>query len=148
MSISEYYLRNWPAPVCPLNTLQSVAPHTRGALAKCLPRNSGTGRGMRWKTTAQLRSGVQLPRSIVRQKGTGCLRARSWSCSISAGHHPPHWPSSSVSKCRPPLELYRHDWGSYQPHPSTTISNCFPGSGWFPPPFFSAKLLTHCLQLA
>ena len=76
MSISEYYLRNWPAPVCPLNTLQSVAPHTRGALAKCLPRNSGTGRGMRLKTTAQSRSGVQLiPRSVFQQKGTGYLRA-------------------------------------------------------------------------
>ena len=49
--------------------------HIRCALAKCLPRNSGTGRGMRLKTTAQSRSGVQLPRSVFRQKGTGFLRA-------------------------------------------------------------------------
>ena len=47
-------------------------------LVKCVPRlaqNSGTGRGMRLKTTAQSRSGVQLPRSVFRQKGTGFLRA-------------------------------------------------------------------------
>ena len=49
--------------------------HIRCALAKCLPRNSGTGRGMRLKTTAQSRSGVQLPRSVFRQKGIGFLRA-------------------------------------------------------------------------
>ena len=49
--------------------------HIRCALAKCLPRNSGTGRGMRLKTTAQSRSGVQLPRSVFRQNGTGYLRA-------------------------------------------------------------------------
>ena len=47
----------------------------------------------------------------------GICGLRSWSCSLSAGHHPPRWPSGSVSNCRPPLELYRHDWGSHPPHP-------------------------------
>ena len=75
MSISEYYLRNWPAPVCPLNTLQSVAPHTRYAGQVCAEVGSEFGRGMRLKTTAQSRSGVQLPRSVFRQNGTGYLRA-------------------------------------------------------------------------
>ena len=63
MSISEYYLRNWPAPVCLLNTLQSAAPHTLCA-----------GQVFA-EEFAQLRSGVQLPRSVFRQNGTGYLRA-------------------------------------------------------------------------
>ena len=49
MSISDYYLRKWPAPDCPLNPLQRVALHTRHA-GRVLPRlaqDSVTRRGLR-----------------------------------------------------------------------------------------------------
>ena len=74
MSISEYYLRNWPAPVCPLNTLQSAAPHT-------LCAGQVFAEEFRYRARNEVEddrtvgSGVQLPRSVFRQNGTGYLRA-------------------------------------------------------------------------
>ena len=92
---------------------------------------------MRLKTTAQSRSGVQLPRSVFRQKGIGFLRAsivvlfpfRLPATALCVG---PAAPSATVGllwNCTGTTEA------ATRPTRFTTISNCFPVSGWFLPPF-------------
>ena len=73
MSISDYYLRKWPAPDCPLNPLQRVALHTRHA-GRVLPRlaqDSVTRRGLRIEDDHSRWAASTTARSVFRQKGTG-----------------------------------------------------------------------------
>ena len=70
-----------------------------------------------WRRPHSREAGFSYRVAFSGKRELGFCGLRSWSCSLSAGHHPPRWPSGSVSNCRPPLELYRHDWGSHPPHP-------------------------------
>ena len=121
MSISDYYLRKWPAPDCPLNPLQRVALHTRHA-GRVLPRlaqDSVTRRGLRIEDDHSRWAASTTARSVFRQKGTGFAGLDRGSCSLSC-HRPMRWiHSGSASSCQRlwnvPARLGHHSPHSLQP---------------------------------
>ena len=89
MSISDYYLRKWPAPDCPLNPLQRVALHTRHA-GRVLPRlaqDSVTRRGLRIEDDHS-RWAASTTRWIHSGSASSCQRL--WNVPARLGHHSPH----------------------------------------------------------
>ena len=97
MSISDYYLRKWPAPDCPLNPLQRVALHTRHA-GRVLPRlaqDSVTRRGLRieddhsrWAASTTARS-VFLRQFVHRLLPNCLIQWKFILVRISLPHHSP-----------------------------------------------------------
>ena len=149
MSISDYYLRKWPAPDCPLNPLQRVALHTRHA-GRVLPRlaqDSVTRRGLRIEDDHSRWAASTTAHSVFRQKGTGFAGLDRGLVPFPATA-PALDPLRLRQQLPAPLECTGAAGAPLASLAPTTICNWFAASGWFLPPLSSGNLFTDCYQIA